>query len=133
VNWKIERIEGIDLNIDAVLRVYQRSGLGERRPISDRERMKTILRNSNLIVVCWLDGELLGLARSISDFAYVTYLSDIAVVREHQRSGIGRALMQATQEQAPAAKIVLLAAPAATEYYPHIGFRKHDSAWLLNP
>jgi len=63
----------------------------------------------------------------------VTYLSDIAVSREYQRSGIGKALIEATQKQAPRAKIVLLSAPAATGYYPHIGFSRHDSAWVLAP
>jgi predicted N-acetyltransferase YhbS len=63
----------------------------------------------------------------------VTYLSDIAVSLPYQRSGIGRALIDATRKEAPLAKIVLLSAPAATEYYPHIGFSQHNSAWVLNP
>jgi len=99
----------------------------------DRGRFTDMVRNANLIVVCRVDGELVGIARSVSDFSYVTYLSDIAVVREYQRSGIGRALIEATRLQAPRAKIVLLSAPAATDYYPHIGFAQHDSAWVLNP
>ncbi len=28
--------------------------------------------------------------------------------------------------------IVLLAAPAAVEYYPHIGFTHHPQAWILH-
>ena len=89
--------------------------------------------NANLIVTCRIGGELVGIARSISDFSYVTYLSDIAVSCAYQRSGIGRALIEATQKEAPRAKIVLLSAPAATDYYPHIGFSRHGSAWVLNP
>ena len=72
-------------------------------------------------------------ADAASDFSYVTYLSDIAVSREYQRAGIGRALIEATRLEAPRAKIVLLSAPAATDYYPHIGFSRHGSAWVLNP
>lgn len=132
--WTIERARGEDLDLDQVLAVYRDSGLGERRPVEDRQRMGEMVRNANLVLVARDDdGTLIGLARSVSDFSYVTYLSDIAVVRAHQHSGIGRALIDATRKEAPTAKIVLLSAPAATEYYPHIGFTAHNSAWVLNP
>ncbi|KOG26261.1 GNAT family N-acetyltransferase [Streptomyces wedmorensis] len=133
MSWSIERENGPDLDLGDVLRVYRESGLGERRPVEETERMAAMVRNANLVVTCRVDGELVGIARSISDFSYVTYLSDIAVVRDHQRSGIGRELIDATRKEAPQAKIVLLSAPAATEYYPHIGFTAHQSAWVLNP
>jgi predicted N-acetyltransferase YhbS len=133
VSWSIERENGPDLDLEEVVRVYRESGLGERRPVEETERMAAMVRNANLVVTCRIDGELVGIARSVSDFSYVTYLSDIAVVRAHQRSGIGRELIDATRKEAPQAKIVLLSAPAATEYYPHIGFTAHHSAWVLNP
>lgn len=133
MHWKIDRVDGRSLDIEEVLAVYRDSGLGERRPIADVERFQAMVRNANLIVVCRIDGELVGIARSMSDFAYTTYLSDIAVSKSHQRSGIGQALIDATRQEAPQAKIVLLSAPAATTYYPHIGFTQHSSAWVLAP
>lgn len=133
MSWIIEREDGHRLDLDEVLDVYRRSGLGERRPVEDTARMAAMVQAANLVVTCRIDGELVGIARSISDFAYVTYLSDIAVTADHQRSGIGRALIDATRKEAPQAKIVLLSAPAATAYYPHIGFTPHHSAWVLNP
>jgi predicted N-acetyltransferase YhbS len=131
--WDIDRVNGTELDINEVFEVYRSSGLGERRPVADTDRLTAMVRNSNLILTCRIDGELVGIARSVSDFSYATYLSDIAVSRPYQRSGIGRALIDATRKEAPQAKIVLLSAPAATEYYPHVGFSKHDSAWVLNP
>lgn len=133
MDWKIERVQGTDLDVDEVLRVYCTSGLGERRPVGDRELFTAMIRGANLIMVCRVDGEMVGIVRAVSDFSYVTYLSDIAVAGRHQRSGIGKALIEATRLEAPRAKIVLLSAPAATEYYPHIGFGRHDSAWVLGP
>ena len=133
MTWDIARVDGSELDIDEVLAVYRSSGLGERRPVADRDRMSAMVRNANLILTCRVAGQLAGIARSISDFSYVTYLSDIAVGLPFQRSGIGRALIDATVKEAPRAKIVLLSAPAATGYYPHIGFSRHDSAWVLNP
>ena len=133
MTWDIRRENGVDLDLTDILEVYRSSGLGERRPVADTERMAAMVRNANLVVTCRIDGELVGIARSISDFAYVTYLSDIAVSLAHQRSGIGRALIDATRKEAPQAKIVLLSAPAAVDYYPHIGFTQHNSAWVLGP
>jgi hypothetical protein len=34
-------------------------------------------------------------------------------------------------ECGPHTKIVLLAAPKAVDYYPHIGFTHHPQAWVL--
>ncbi|MFJ7418612.1 GNAT family N-acetyltransferase [Streptomyces uncialis] len=129
----IKRENGADLDLDEVLAVYRSSGLGERRPVDDTARMAAMVRNADLVITCRIDGALVGIARSVSDLSYVTYLSDIAVSREHQRAGIGKALIDATRKEAPTAKLVLLSAPAAADYYPHIGFTRHGSAWLLNP
>jgi GNAT superfamily N-acetyltransferase len=134
MSWKTERVSGRDLDLDEVLAIYHQSGLGERRPVDDRDRMAAMVREANLVVAAReADGALIGIARSVSDFSYVTYLSDIAVVRRHQRSGVGLALLEATRREAPDAKVVLLSAPAATGYYPRVGFTRHDSAWVLAP
>ncbi len=68
----------------------------------------------------------------MTDFHYCCYLSDLAVDTAYQRQGIGARLIELTRlELKPQAKIILLAAPAATEYYPRLGFDAHHSAWLL--
>jgi predicted N-acetyltransferase YhbS len=122
---------GNDLDLDAVIELYRASTLGERRPVDDRERMATMLRHANLVVTAW-DGELLvGLARSLSDFCYCTYLSDLAVRASHQRQGIGRELIRHTRAAGGQANVILLAAPKAVAYYPRLGFQAHPSAWML--
>ena len=124
---------GYDLDLDAVIELYRASTLGERRPVEDRERMAGMLKNANLVVTAW-DGEaLVGISRALTDFVYVTYLSDLAVRVSHQRHGIGKELMRRTQAVAPCAQIILLAAPAAEAYYPHVGFTHHPQAWVLKP
>ena len=123
---------GNDLDLDVVLELYRASTLGERRPVDDRERMRTMLERADIVVTAW-DGPLLvGLARSISDFAYCTYLSDLAVRVSHQRQGIGRELIRHTRDAADSrASLILLSAPAAVDYYPRLGFTRHESAWWL--
>ena len=70
---------GNDLDIDQVIDLYVASTLGERRPVADRARMQRMLSNANLVVTAWDGALLVGIARSLTDFAYVTYLSDLAV------------------------------------------------------
>lgn len=122
---------GERLDLDVAIDLYRASMLGERRPIDDRDRFAAMLANANLIVTAW-DGELLvGISRALSDYSYATYLSDLAVRVSHQRHGIGKELIRRTQTAAPRARVILLAAPAAELYYPHIGFHNHAQAWTL--
>lgn len=124
---------GNQLDLDQVIELYRASTLGERRPIHDRERMRRMLAGANLVITAWEDELLVGIARSVSDYAYATYLSDLAVRDSHQRCGIGKELMRRTQAGAPEATVILLAAPKAVDYYPHVGFTRHESAWILKP
>ena len=124
---------GNDLPLDDVIEVYRASTLGQRRPVDDRQRMAAMLVNANLVVTAWDGATLAGISRCVSDFVYVTYLSDLAVRASHQRRGIGRELVRRTQAAAPGATMVLLAAPAAEDYYPKLGFSKHRSAWVMKP
>lgn len=108
------------------------STLAERRPIDDVECMQGMLANASLIVTAW-DGEaLIGVARSVTDFHYACYLSDLAVHLDYQRSGIGKRLQSLTQDQlGPNCKLILLAAPAANAYYQGIGFTNNQRCWVL--
>lgn len=126
--------EGNDLNLAEMIDLYGASTLGERRPVSEPDRMASMLKHANIVITAW-DGDLLvGISRALSDFSFVTYLSDLAVRVSHQRSGIGKELIRRTQLAGGAqAKIILLAAPAAAEYYGHIGFEHQPRAWMLGP
>ncbi|HEY6940411.1 GNAT family N-acetyltransferase [Dokdonella sp.] len=118
-------------HLEQARELYRASTLGERRPIDDDVRFAAMLSNANLTVTAW-DGELLvGISRCVTDFVWTTYLADLAVRASHQRRGIGKELMRRTQAAAPQAKLLLLAAPAAERYYPHVGFSHFPQAWML--
>jgi ribosomal protein S18 acetylase RimI-like enzyme len=128
----IEYRYGNELDLDQAIELYQASTLGERRPIGDRGAMASMLQHANLVVTAWDNELLVGIARTLTDFAYVGYLSDLAVRVSHQRRGIGVELIRKTRERmGNNSGLVLLAAPAAADYYPRIGFRKIDVAWGL--
>ena len=123
---------GNDLDLDQVIELYNASTLGKRRPVDDRQVMSDMLRHANLVVTAWDGNLLVGIARTLTDFSYVGYLSDLAVRVSHQRKGIGIQLVHETREKmGPRSMLVLLAAPKAVEYYPKIGFTKHNSAWTI--
>lgn len=124
--------QGNDLDLDQVLDLYRSCSLGARRPIDDRSILADMVRHANLVITAW-DGDLLvGISRSMTDFSYVAYLADLAIRESHQHQGIGVELIRLTREaMGPRSMIVLLAAPAAVDYYPKIGFTQHGSAWLL--
>ena len=108
------------------------SGLAARRPTGEPARIQRMLKHANLILTARINGKLIGVSRSLTDFAFCTYLSDLAVDKEFQFNGIGKELIRRTWEAAPMAKLILLAAPTATTYYPKIGMERHPFCYLLD-
>ena len=128
VEYQIEARLGVDEFVD----VLRRSTLAERRPVDEPETIRRMLENADVVVTARLDGRLVGVSRAITDFAYCAYLSDLAVDEAYQRRGIGRELIRRTHEAAGSGTtLILLAAPAARTYYPHVGMAAHDSCWII--
>jgi ribosomal protein S18 acetylase RimI-like enzyme len=112
--------------------VLNASGLGERRPVSDPARIGRMLASANVIVTARHAGRLVGVSRGMSDHGFAFYLSDLAVDRDFQGSGIGRKLIALSHEAAGMqTTLILLAAPGARTYYPHVGLEYHDSCWII--
>ncbi len=125
---------GNDLDVDEVIDLYRDTSLGARRPLDDRDIVVGMLRHANLVITAWDGALLVGIARTLTDFGYVAYLADLAVRESHQRRGLGCELIRRTRaDLGPRAMLVLLAAPAAVDYYPRIGFQHHPQAWTLKP
>lgn len=121
-----------DLGTGEFIDVLVRSTLAERRPVADVATIAGMLRHADLIVTARVDGLLIGVARAITDHSYCTYLSDLAVDERFQGRGVGRELLRRTHAAAGLhTTLILLAAPRAQSYYPHIGMTKHDSCWII--
>jgi ribosomal protein S18 acetylase RimI-like enzyme len=123
-----------NLSAEEFVDVLVRSTLAERRPVGDVETIAGMLANADVILTArTADGALLGVSRAITDFHYCTYLSDLAVDEAFQGRGIGRELVRRTHEAAGLhTALILLAAPKAATYYPHIGMRRHESCWVVD-
>src|SRR5690606_12736536 len=118
------------VSAEAVAELYRDAGL--RRPVDDLDRIRRMIEGANLIVSAWDGDRLVGIARSVTDFSYCCYLSDLAVAAAYQRQGIGRALIDRTRAVlGDEVMLLLLAAPGAADYYPHIGFDPVPNGWII--
>ena len=125
------------LSADEFIDVLHRSGLAERRPVADRPRIEVMLKNADLIITARIGnggegGTLVGVARSVTDFVYCCYLSDLAVDRALQGRGIGKELMRRTRAAVgPGTTCLLLSAPKAVGFYEQAGMERHERAFLF--
>jgi predicted N-acetyltransferase YhbS len=123
-----------NLSPDEFIDVLVRSTLAKRRPVSDRATIQQMLANADIVLTARQEGWLVGVSRAITDFSFCTYLSDLAVDETCQGQGIGRELIRRTHEAAGLkTTLILVAAPKAETYYPHIGMTKHQSCWIALP
>ena len=130
ITYQVEPGLGAEEFID----VLRRSTLAERRPVDKAETIERMLRNADVTVTARAGGLLVGISRAITDFAFCTYLSDLAVDEKFQGFGIGRELLHRTHEAAGRhTRLILIAAPKAETYYPHIGMKRHNSCWIADP
>jgi predicted N-acetyltransferase YhbS len=118
------------VNPQEVIEVFKSSGI--RRPVDQPERISKMLKFANLTICARDNGKLVGIARALTDFSFCCYLSDLAVRKEYQRLGLGKELIKKVQEAiGDETMLLLLSAPEADSYYPHIGFEKVNNAWQI--
>ena len=118
------------LAADEYIDVVRKSGLN--RPVDDRSRVERLLAHSNLFVTARQDGRLVGFARSLTDFCFCCYLSDLAVDKACQGQGIGKRLIEETRTAAGGelTTTLLLSAPTAMTFYQGIKMPQADNCFL---
>lgn len=127
IEYKVDIVPTPDVIID----LYEDAGLP--RPTKDRERIKKMYDNSNLIITAWDNEILVGVSRCLTDFCWSCYLADLAVRSEYKKAGIGKELIRLTKEKVgPQSMVLLLSVPDALKYYPKVGFEKHERAFILH-
>ena len=118
------------LGADDYIDIVAKSGLN--RPIEDRGRVERMLAHANLILTARQDGRLVGFARSLTDFCFCCYLSDLAVDKACQGQGIGKRLIEETRVHAGGdlTTTLLLSAPTAMTFYQGIKMPNADNCFL---
>lgn len=125
------------LTVDEYIDVVGHSGLGATRPLADRERVAKMIAAADLVVTARLDGRCVGLARCLTDFAWVAYCGDLAVHDDYQGRGIGTGLLRHCKEVlGDGVGIALLSVPEAVGYYDRLGdtlgFHHYEHAYWMS-
>ncbi|MEE2000117.1 GNAT family N-acetyltransferase [Alkalimonas sp. MEB108] len=116
--------------LNEVIALYQSSGIA--RPVEQPKRMQRMLQHANLIVTARQDGQLIGLARCLTDYSWVVYIADLLVAKEVQQQGVGQQLLAEVQRiTGPEVQQLLLSAPSAMAYYPKVGFQPLSNAFAI--
>ncbi|RDZ29412.1 GNAT family N-acetyltransferase [Lysobacter silvisoli] len=106
------------------------SGLGAIRPVDDGERLQRMLDQADLIVTARRDGELLGVARCVTDFSWCCYLSELAVAKSTQGLGVGKGLLDETRRLlGPTVSLILASVPEAVGFYERAGMAAMPNAF----
>jgi predicted N-acetyltransferase YhbS len=129
---KIDYHSDVKITEQEFIDLLKRSTLDQRRPVNELPRISKMLEHGNVLITAWDDEKLVGISRALTDFSFCTYLSDLAVDVAYQHQGIGKELVMRTHETAGhETTLILLAAPAAVNYYPKIGMEKFDHCYLI--
>jgi GNAT superfamily N-acetyltransferase len=86
-----------ELPFDDVLSIY--ASVGWTVYTRDPGRIRAALAGSSFVAGAFAGERLVGLVRAISDDATISYVQDVLVHADAQRSGVGRALMTAVAER----------------------------------
>jgi len=122
--------DSLDIKAEELSNVFMMSGI--KRPYQDLDRLQRMINNSDIVITAWEDEQMIGIARAVTDYSYCCYLSDLAVNKEYQKSGIGQQLIERVREKiGEECSLVLLSAPEAVNYYPKVGFTQTDKAFVI--
>ncbi|HLL19028.1 MAG TPA: GNAT family N-acetyltransferase [Rubrivivax sp.] len=112
-----------DLNVAEFRRVLVESGLSATRPVDDEARLRQMLTGAGLVMTARNpDGSLVGVARCLSDGAWVAYLAELAVSRSVQGQSVGKLLLRAVRDElGPRVTLVLASVPEAVGFYEKVG------------
>lgn len=121
---------GVIPHTEEIIELYKSAGLN--RPVNDKIRITKMYAYSNLVVTARHNDKLVGIARSLTDFCYCCYMSDLAVMENYKKLGIGQKLIRHTQDElGEQVTLLLLSAPGAMEYYPKIGFETVKNGFII--
>ena len=110
-----------DLSVAEFRGVLVESGLGATRPVDDEARLRQMLTGAGLVMTARNpDGSLVGVARCLSDGAWIAYLAELAVSRSVQGQSVGKLLLRAVRDElGPRVTLVLASVPVG--FYEKVG------------
>ena len=121
------------LRVADYVAVLGETTMRDKRPLANAARIGEMLAGANFIVTAREDGVILGLARCITDYAWIAYCAELAVKESAQGSGIGRGILEfCMRTLGPGIGIALISEPNALAFYEHLGLMRLDSGFFSN-
>lgn len=125
----LEIREGLEgLTPARIITLYRRAPL--LRPVSDAKRVWEMFEKASLVLTAWNEGELVGIARVMTDGVLFSYLCDLAVEPDVQRLGVGKTLIRAVEERCKGTELLLRDSDISSGYYAYLGFSSVENAWV---
>ncbi len=115
VNWK-------DL-----AEVYTRAPLGKLDP----GKLRHAYANSDVCCFAFSGEALVGGGRTISDDEAPATVCELVVAPEHQRQGVGRAILRSILRKLAVPKVILACVHGQQDFYRREGFLSHKSVMAL--
>jgi aralkylamine N-acetyltransferase len=97
--------------------------LKTKKSIEACQKVQTAFENSYIVISVWVDQNMVGIVRALSDGIKQSIIYDLNVSVEYQNNGLGQKLMEALIEELPNGPIVLYSIPGKEKYYKRFGFQ----------
>lgn len=123
--------DGLDgLTPSRIMTLYRRAPL--LRPVRNPKKVWSMFENASLVLTAWNDGDLVGIARVLTDGVLYSYLCDLAVEPDVQRLGVGKTLISEILERCEGTELLLRDSDISAGYYEYLGFNRVDNAWVMS-
>jgi GNAT superfamily N-acetyltransferase len=122
----VHNVAAVDL--EELSRLYRIAPLGDKPP----EALATVFGNSMFTCFVYASGVLAGAGRVLADGLDCAYLADVAVHPDHQRHGLGTAIIRQLLTLSEGhKKIILYANPGTEPFYARLGFLRMNTAMAI--
>jgi ribosomal protein S18 acetylase RimI-like enzyme len=112
------------------LNLYKKSGIYSE--LWNLGRMASVLENSNLIVCCYDNEKLIGIARGITDFHWIAHLSHLAVHPDYRGKSIGKSLIKQMKSKiGDNVSLMVHSSNEAKNFYQKIGFEAYSDMYII--
>lgn len=119
------------LNVDDYVAVLGETTMRSKRPLANRARIGRMIAGANLVVTARENGSILGIARCLTDGAWITYCAELAVRESAQGRGIGAGLLAKCRELiGPGQSLLLISEPEAVGFYERVGMQPMPRAYI---
>jgi len=97
------------------------------------KQLRTCLAQSDIVVSIWLEKEIVGFGRALTDGIYRGVLWDVVIDEKHQGKGYGKIIVQTilNSKQMKNTQKIYLMTTNKKEFYCQLGFRESKTQNLL--